>query len=63
MQPARATPARTLDPAARQRRDQGDLDLVLRARNGNDAVTSDRSGPGSVASGRVIVPAASTLPV
>ena len=37
MQPARATPARTLDPAARQRRDQGDLDLVLRARNGNDA--------------------------
>ncbi|MFM7693512.1 MAG: RNA polymerase sporulation sigma factor SigH [Actinomycetota bacterium] len=25
------------DPAARQRRDQGDLALVLRARNGNDA--------------------------
>ncbi len=36
MQPARTT-ARTVDPAARQKRDQGDLSLVLRARNGNDA--------------------------
>ncbi len=36
MQTARATTARTIDPAARQKRDQGDLALVLRARNGND---------------------------
>ena len=32
---ARAAKIRTADPAARQRRDQGDLALVLRARNGN----------------------------
>jgi RNA polymerase sporulation-specific sigma factor len=37
MQTARATTARTADPAARQKRDQGDLNLVLRARNGSDA--------------------------
>ncbi len=36
MQTARAITARTIDPAARQKRDQGDLALILRARNGND---------------------------
>jgi len=36
MSTARAATARTADPAARQRRDQGDLALVLRARNGNN---------------------------
>ena len=37
MQHARAATARTIDPVARQKRDQGDLSLVLRARNGDDA--------------------------
>ena len=37
MQTARVIATRTIDPAARQKRDQGDLSLVLRARNGNDA--------------------------
>lgn len=34
MSSVRAATARTLDPAARRERDQGDLALVLRARNG-----------------------------
>ena len=36
MQTARATTGRVADPAARQKRDQGDLALVMRIRNGSD---------------------------